>query len=271
VDGRWRTRRPPPPPGWYLPNLASRAVELDSFDVVDGLYLRGQPELGILTGISLHGGLPAAWPEFGMRSGQVRAALVAHWQAFGLPGYAQFDNDPRFIGGNRGADAIGQIIRTCLALGVTPVFAPPHESRFQAAIESFNGRWQAKVWARFRGTTLAELQGRSDAYIAAGRRRSALRIEAAPGRAPFPATDVGVSGQPAAGRLVFLRRTNDSGTVNVLGHRLLVDPRCPHRLVRSELDIDDRRIRFYALRRREPAHQPLLNELPYEPPGRWFR
>jgi len=42
-------------------------------------------------------------------------------------------------------------MRTCLRLDVTPVFAPPRESGFQAAIENFNGRWQAKVWARFRG------------------------------------------------------------------------------------------------------------------------
>lgn len=185
LDRERRVRRPPPPRGWYLPDVAARAVELDSFDIVDGLYLRGQPELGILTAISLHGGLPGAWPEFGMRSGQVLPALIEHWRGVGLPAYAQFDNDPRFIGGYRVPDSIGRVIRTCLALGVTPVFAPPHESGFQAAIESFNGRWQTRVWARFRGTTLAELQARSRAYVAAYRRRSAVRIEAAPGRLPF--------------------------------------------------------------------------------------
>src|SRR5436190_1694015 len=30
-DGRRRVRRPAPPPGWYLPDLAARRVELDSF------------------------------------------------------------------------------------------------------------------------------------------------------------------------------------------------------------------------------------------------
>ncbi len=40
-------------------------------------------------------------------------------------------------------------IRLCLSLGVTAVFAPPRETGFQAAVESFNARWQAKVWQRF--------------------------------------------------------------------------------------------------------------------------
>ena len=85
LDGQRRVRRPPPPAGWYLPDLALRRCELDSFDVVDGLYLEGKPELGILTGISLHGGLPDAWPAFGMRVGQVVPAVVGRWRAEGIP------------------------------------------------------------------------------------------------------------------------------------------------------------------------------------------
>ena len=46
-------------------------------------------------------------------------------------------------------DTIGRVIRLCLSLGVTAVFAPPRETGFQAAVESFNARWQANVWQRF--------------------------------------------------------------------------------------------------------------------------
>lgn len=35
-DGCERTRRPPPPAGWYLSKVATRRVELDSFDAVEG-------------------------------------------------------------------------------------------------------------------------------------------------------------------------------------------------------------------------------------------
>ena len=52
LDGRRRIRRPPPPIGWYLPEVASGRCELDSFDTVEGLILRGGPELTVLTGIS---------------------------------------------------------------------------------------------------------------------------------------------------------------------------------------------------------------------------
>src|SRR5438309_659620 len=35
LDGRHRTRRPPPPKGWYLPDVAKAAAELDSIDIVE--------------------------------------------------------------------------------------------------------------------------------------------------------------------------------------------------------------------------------------------
>ena len=41
LDGRRRVRRPAPPPGWYLPAVAARRAELDSFDIVEGLVIRG--------------------------------------------------------------------------------------------------------------------------------------------------------------------------------------------------------------------------------------
>ena len=59
--------------------------------------------------------------------------------------------------------------------------------------------------------------------------------------------------------------------MSILGRHYPVDPAWPHRLVRSELDLDVRRLRFFALRRREPTVQPLLNDIPYEPPARWSR
>ncbi len=246
-------------------------VELDSFDVINGLRLRGGLELDILTGISLHGALAAAWPTAGVTARSTVDALQEHWQAVGLPGYAQFDNDTRFIGGNAHPNSIGPVIRYCLAIGVVPVFAPPLETGFQASIEAFNGRWQRKLWARFWDPTLAALQDRSAAYVAASRMRSAVRIEAAPERAPFPHGQLIDLSAPPAGRLVFLRRTSDAGSVSILGRRYPVDVHWPHRLVRGELDLDARRLSFFALRRREPDQQPILGEVPFEPPAGWYR
>jgi hypothetical protein len=269
LDDR-RQRQPAPPSGWYLPDVRERRVELDSFDTIEGLRLVDGTTVSVLTGISLHGGLTAAWPERSVTVRRTVRALVEHWTDVGLPGYAQFDNDGRFVGSTGTRDAIGAVIRLCVALDVTPVFAPPRESGFQAAIESFNGRWQAKLWQRASRGTLEELQFRSSAYIAASRRRSAVRIEVAPPRRGFPAVNELDLDRPL-GRVVYLRRTTDSGRASVLGHSLLVDRHWPHRLVRAEVDLATGGLRFFALRRRDPTDQPLLADVAFEPAVVWSR
>lgn len=269
-DGRKRVRRPAPLRGWYLPDLAGQTAELDSFDTIEGLAIRGGTHLTILTGISLHGGLSTAWPHRRVTAKVVLDTLVDYWRQMGLPSYAQFDNDNRFQGPRQHPDTVGRVTRLCLSLGVTPVFAPPNEMGFQAAIESFNGRWQAKVWLRFEHRSLEDLRTRSEKYILAARRRSGVRIEAAPRREPFPPTwELDLQAHPQ-GTIVYLRRSDDKGRVGVLGHRFEVDAHWVHRLVRVEVDLSAGRIRFFALRRREPTDQPLLNEVPYQLPQRSF-
>jgi len=271
LDGRRRIRRNPPPPGWYLPEVAQEKAELDSFDIVEGLALAGGRRVEVLNVVSLHGGLPGAWPQPLVTSKTTVQALLQHWRQFGLPGYAQFDNDTIFQGSHSARDALGRVVRVCLQLGVSAVFAPPRESGFQAAIENFNGRWQSKVWTRFHHDSLRALQQRSRRYVQAYRQRAAARIQDAPKRRPLPTSwRPDLQAQPQ-GVVIFIRRTSELGTVSLLGRSFDADRLWPNRLVRCELDLRADTIRFYALRRRDPNHQPLLPQTSYHLPRKPFR
>lgn len=264
LDGRRRVRRSAPPPGWYLP---LRQSELDSFDIVEGLRLEGGAQVEVLNVISLFGGLPGSWPCTRIPAKTVVTAMLAHWRAFGLPTYAQFDNDSVFQGPHRHRDVIGRVSRLCLTLGVTPIFTPPRETGFQASIENFNGRWQAKVWARFHfGNSRRAMLSQSAKYIRALRRRGAERIASAPPRSAFPQDWNGQLQDIARGTMIYLRRTNDRGQADLLGQTFDVDRNWTHRLVRAEVDLNTHCIRFYALRRREPEHQPLLKTIAHRLP-----
>jgi hypothetical protein len=271
LDGTRRIRRVPPPPGWYLPEVATGRAELDSFDFVEGLVIQGGPHVEVLTGVSLHGGLIGSWPGPIFTAAATMATILTHWRAVGLPDYAQFDNDTRFQGPHQHRDVVSRVMRLCLNLGVTPVFAPPREHGFQNAIENLNGRWQQKVWGRFHHESLTALQACSDRFVAATRLRRAARVEAAPARPCVPATGhLDLQARPT-GRVVFLRRTNETGAVALLGHTFSLDTLWPHRLVRCEVQLDRGPIRFYRLRRRQPDDQPLIREVSYALPVRRFK
>ena len=272
LDGRQRTRRPAPPTGWYVPEVAAAKAELDSFDIVEGLVIKDGPHVEVLNGVSLHGGLVVSWPtESPVTSQMVVASLTEHWRAVGLPGYAQFDNDSIFHGTHRYPDALGRVIRLCLSLAVVPVFVPPRETGFQAMIESYNGWWQTRVWSRFRHADLEQLQGRSDRHVQALRRHRAARIEAAPDRRAFP-TDwkLELKKRPR-GRLIYLRRSNAGSEVTLLGQTWELGQVWPNRLVRCDVLLDANKIRFFTLRRKEPSSQPRILEVDYRLPNRGFQ
>ncbi len=272
LDGKKRTRRPPPPTGWYLPEVAAGRAELDSIDIVEGLVIKGGPHVEVLNCVSLHGGLPASWPvESPVTSALTVSSLVEHWRAAGLPGYAQFDNDMIFHGTHRYPDALGRVLRLCLSLGVVPVLVPPRETGFQAMIESYNGWWQTKVWSRFQHDNLADLRGHSQRYVAALRKQRAARIEAGPDRRAFPADwKLDLKKRPG-GRLVYLRRSNGDSEVPLLGKAWPLGQVWPNRLVRCEVDLDRNKIRFFTLRRKEPTSQPQILEVDYRLPNRGFQ
>ena len=168
-------------------------------------------------------------------------------------------------------DALGRVIRLCLSLDVVPVFVPPRETGFQAMIESYNGWWQAKVWSRFQHANLEDLQGHSQRYVTALVRQRAARIETAPDRRAFPGDwKLNLKKRPH-GRLVYLRRTNGVSEVTLLGHSWPLGQLWPNRLVRCDVDLNKNKIRFFTLRRKEPASQPQILEVDYRLPNRGFQ
>lgn len=271
LDGVHRQRRPAPPKGWYLPDLAAGCAELDSFDFIEDLKIAGGPLLDVLTGTSLHGALAGAWVMEQASTSSTLQALAKRWRRDGLPTYAQFDNATIFQGTHRFANTVGRLSRLCLALGVVPVFAPPREPGFQNAIEGFNALWQSKVWQRHHFPDVAALEAASARYIGAYRAKTATRRETTPQRRSFPKSFKLDLRAPLKGTMIFVRRGDDNGSVHLLGRLFAVDRHWPHRLVRCEIDFTHQLIRFYALRRRDPADQPLLREIAYPRPTKPFK
>ena len=270
LDGRKRVRRTAPPPGWFLSDVAHKRAEMDNFDAIEDLVIRGGIDVNVLTGISLHGGLCAAWPAAQITAKFTVDCLLEHGREVGLPRYAKFDNGTVFHGTHRWPDSLDRVTRMCLSLAVTPVFAPPLCRGFQADIEAFNRRWQDAVWSRFTFRNRDEAVAQSARFVAAHRRRYAVRIEDAPARRPFPKNWRLNLQKPLKGTVISVRETNAQGPAEVLGHTFDVSPVWVHRLVRAEVDLTKGQIRFQALRRKYPHNHLLLATHDYDTPTKRF-
>ena len=147
----------------------------------------------------------------------------------------------------------------------------PSRSRYsRPPLENFNGRWQAKVSARLPHESLLDFQGQSARYVAAYRRRVTARVETAPSRRPFPSClRLDLDAPPARpGHLPAAHRSagpRDAARAYLHRRPALATPPGASRGPAAP-----RPIRFFAPRRRDPANQPHLREIPYRlPQNRW--
>jgi len=260
IDKRTRIRRPAPPPGWYLPDLLNKKVELDTFDIVEDLYLHGGQEVQFLNGLSLHGNLLHSLAMSTVTTDSTVLALIEHWKQFGLPKYAQFDNDMIFQG-PRKPNVVGKVIRLCLSLKVIPVFSTPYEQGFQGKIERFNGEIQKKFWQRRTFKSIKDVNKHLEKYVEAYRLEHQEKMLSAPRRRAFPKHWKREDKKPVSGTIIYLRRTDGEGRIRLLEREFLVSKNWLYRLVRAEVDLDEGKVRFFALRRAEWNKQRLLKTM----------
>lgn len=263
LSGRERWRRPPPPKGWYLPEVRTGRAEVDSCDIVEGLRLRGSRRVEALNTLALWSGAADSTVATRISTQSAIAALQERWQRDGCPCFLQCDNDTVFTGAHAQRPYLGRLVHWCLCVGVVPVFAPPAELGFQAAIEAYNRRWQERVWHRWRHPSLRALQQRSAAFVAAYTARAHASRTALPAvRRPWcpPALE------PKVHRIVLLRRLDSAGALLLCAQPLRVSTAWANRLVRCEVNVLRQSVRIYGLRRRDPLQHPFLVQLPLHLP-----
>jgi hypothetical protein len=184
-----------------LPRVAAGLAELDSWDFVEGLVLQGGPEVEVLNVIALHSGLIGSWLDLPYTAVRTLEGMLGHWREVGLPEFAQFDNDTRFQGAHQYADVVSRVMRLCLHLASRRSSPSPANTGSKIDSKTLTGAGRPRYGADF--ITIRSPRSKRD------RRPMSRRVEC---------------GLPRAwhGQMIFLRRTSDTGTVELLQHRFPV-------------------------------------------------
>jgi hypothetical protein len=161
-----KVRRPhggPPYP--YV--QARKMGDLQQTDTVGPRHLRGPG--GITRFYSFHtidvaGQTVAAHQYRDKRTISLLSHLIDSWRVMGRPKVSQMDNEMSASGGGRYRYSVSQVIRLHLLLGIHLYFIPPREPGRNAAVESFNNTWQARV-LRHRCPDLRALRRTSERFL----------------------------------------------------------------------------------------------------------
>jgi len=164
-----KKRTPRNSPGRPYPYARARIPgDLQQTDLVGPVYLRG-PQ-GVTRFYSFHTidvvGQTAWTSHFAdKQTVSLWKHLIETWRTMGVPRISQIDNEMAAAGGGRYPYSLSQVIRLHLLLGIHLVFIPQGEPGRNAAVESFNGLWKARVLRRHACPTLEVLRRVSARFL----------------------------------------------------------------------------------------------------------
>jgi hypothetical protein len=229
-------------------------------------------------------------------------AFCAHflhaWQALGVPAVSQVDNELTLVGGNPSGFTFPQVLRLGLLLGVHWWFIPPGEPGRNPDIESFNGLWQARVLWRHRCPGLPAVRRTSARFLGYYHTRKPHRaLTVATHGSRFPGAVLAAAQEQlrplprgfaldryrdagghlrlplARGRISFVRRVTETGTIDLPGGAYRVGRRLARQYVVATLYTHRRELvvtldghvvkRFLC-----PIHEPVVPPLYPLPRGR---
>ena len=234
----------------------------------------------------------AAASYYGDKGTEAFCAHFLHaWEALGVPRVSQVDNELTLVGGNPHGFTVSQVLRLGLLLGVHWWFIPPGEPGRNPDIESFNGLWEARVLWRHRCPGLPAVRRTSARFLRYYHTRKPHRaLTVATHGSRFPGV-VLAAARPqlrpvppgfrldqyrdahgrldlplARGRLSFVRRVSEAGTIDLPGGVYRVGRRLARQYVvatlythRQEIvvKLDGRVVQRFPCPIREPVVPPL--------------
>ena len=289
-----RPVRPPAPRGYPAPP-AKRGGDLQQTDLVGPRHLRtasGPQRFYSFHTVDVAAGGTASF-QFEDKSGEsfCRYLIGCAWAKLGLPRIWQIDNETSVAGFERVGRVFTQPVRLALLLGVEVRFIPPGEPGRNADVECFNALWQERVLRRFAAPGLghlARVSARFERWFMEERPHPKLSLAAHGTRFPgalLASLDGDIRTLPhrftlqtyrdglgelrfplARGRISWVRRADEHGRLELLGHRLRLGRRatneyliCTLSTARAELtlQLDGRPIGAY----RHPIDEKVIRPL----------
>lgn len=181
------------------------------------------------------------------------------WKTRGIPHGLQMDNDAAFYGSRRVAHRLGQVARLCLYVGIEPIFIPVGEAKRNGDVEQMHGVWDKAVWDEVDFETLTAAQAFTPQFehwylhdyeppMLNG--RTAYEMERRHASRRFRLTEKLWRTIPdrlpiTAGRVHFIRRVSDTGTIEVLNEQWPVSKRLAGEYVWATLWTHRRRLEVF--------------------------
>jgi len=181
--------------------------------------------------------------------------IVEDWKEYGIPEYLQLDNEASFRGSLYHPRTFGKLTRFCLNFGVEIIFIPFHEPWRNAHIESFNSRFNERLWLSQKFTDLEHLRKEArnfknkhnDYQVYRKEQFSKQSLRSYTTRF-FPENfhyDLCTELPITKGKVHFIRLVNEKGKINVFNETFYISKDLSFEYIWATIFTEKQELKFY--------------------------
>ena len=177
------------------------------------------------------------------------------WALYGIPRYLQLDNEAAFRGSLYHPKTFGKLTRFCLNFGVELIFIPFNEPWRNAYIESFNSRFNERLWFFQKFKNLRHLRGEAKQFRVKHNNFQAYKKEHFSKQylqgyttRYFPKGfkfDLSTQLPITNGKIHFIRLVNEKGYINVFNENFYINKDFSFEYVWSTIFTKEQSLKVY--------------------------
>ena len=149
----------------YYPEIrAKHPGHIHQLDLVTPRYITGYGKIVSVNRIDIYSAQANLNQYESKGADSIISFAVDDWMKYGIPQYLQLDNEASFRGSLYHPKTFGRLTRFCLNFGVELIFIPFNEPWRNGYIESFNSRFNERLWLFQKFTDLKNLQNEAKQF-----------------------------------------------------------------------------------------------------------
>lgn len=161
IEHKERTNDPTKPKIYYPDLRAQHPGHIHELDLVTPRYITGYGRVVSVNRVDVYTSHANLEQYSSKGADSIIEFIVGDWKTFAKPQYLKLDNEASFRGSLIHARTFGKLTRFCLNFGVQIIFIPFSEPWRNPHIESFNSRFNERLWMFQKFTDLNHLKRES--------------------------------------------------------------------------------------------------------------
>ena len=240
----------------YYPEILPRYPgHIHQLDLVTPRYITGYGKIISVNRIDVYSS-QANLNQFQSKGADsIISFTVADWTEYGVPQYLQLDNEASFRGSLYHPKTFGKLTRFCLNFGVELIFIPFNEPWRNAYIESFNSRFNERLWMFQKFTDLEHLRNEAKQFRDKHNNFQAYKKEHFSkqyihrySKRFFPKGfkfDLSTELPITDGKVHFVRLVNEKGHINIFNENFYINKDLSFEYIWATIFTREQLIKFY--------------------------